>query len=44
MRPEELKYLRGDSHEIQQTLGWKRKYTFESMIDEMIKHWWDLGS
>ncbi len=41
MRPEELKYLRGDSHEIQETLGWKRKYTFETMIDEMIQHWWD---
>lgn len=41
MRPEELKYLRGDSSEIREKLGWKPKYTFESMIEEMIKHWWD---
>lgn len=41
IRPEELKYLRGDSSEIQEVLGWKPKYTFETMIDEMIKHWWD---
>jgi len=41
IRPEELKYLRGDSSEIQEVLGWKPKYTFETMINEMIKHWWD---
>ena len=41
IRPEELKYLRGDSSEIQEVLGWKPKYTFETMIDEMINHWWD---
>lgn len=41
MRPEELKYLRGDSQEIQDILGWRPRYTFESMIDEMIQHWWD---
>lgn len=41
MRPEELKYLKGDSQEIQQHLGWRPQYTFESMIDEMIQHWWD---
>lgn len=39
MRPEELKYLRGDSSEIRQKLGWTSKYTFETMIDEMIDHW-----
>jgi GDPmannose 4,6-dehydratase len=39
LRPEELKYLKGDSSEIRQTLGWKPKYTFESMLDEMIEHW-----
>lgn len=39
LRPEELKYLRGDSTEIRQQLGWKPKYTFESMLDEMIAHW-----
>jgi GDPmannose 4,6-dehydratase len=41
IRPEELKYLRGDSSETRELLGWKPKYTFESMIDEMVKHWWD---
>jgi len=39
MRAEELKYLRGDSHEIRETLGWEPKYTFNSMIDEMIEVW-----
>jgi GDPmannose 4,6-dehydratase len=39
MRPEELRYLRGDSTDIRQQLNWKPKYTFESMIDEMIDHW-----
>jgi len=41
IRPEELKYLRGDSSETRELLGWKPKYTFESMIDEMVRHWWD---
>jgi GDPmannose 4,6-dehydratase len=41
MRPEELRYLRGDSSEIRSQLGWRPTYTFESMIDEMIRHWWD---
>ena len=39
MRPEELKYLRGDSSEIRNKLGWLPKYTFESMINEMISTW-----
>lgn len=39
MRAEELKYLRGDSHEIREVLGWTPKYTFNSMIDEMIEVW-----
>lgn len=39
MRAEELKYLRGDSVESRQKLGWQPKYTFESMIDEMIESW-----
>jgi len=39
MRAEELKYLRGDSHEIREVLGWKPQYTFNSMIDEMIGVW-----
>ena len=39
MRPEELKYLKGDSTKVRDVLGWEPKYTFESMIDEMIEHW-----
>lgn len=39
IRPEELRYLRGDSSDIRQVLGWKPVYSFESMIDEMIEHW-----
>ena len=39
MRPEELPYLRGDSTKIREELGWKPKYTFESMMDEMVEHW-----
>ena len=39
IRPEELKYLKGDSSEIRNVLGWKPKYSFESMIDEMISKW-----
>jgi GDPmannose 4,6-dehydratase len=38
LRPEELKYLKGDSTKIRE-LGWKPEYTFESMMDEMIEFW-----
>lgn len=41
MRPEELNYLKGDSTDARQILGWQPKYTFESMLDEMIQYWWD---
>ena len=39
LRPEELEHLRGDCSKIQNALGWKHNYTFESMMDEMIEHW-----
>jgi len=39
MRPEELKYLKGDSSKCRQLLGWKPEYTFDTMIDEMIEKW-----
>jgi len=39
IRPEELDYLRGDSTKIRKILGWEPKYTFESMLDEMIEYW-----
>jgi GDPmannose 4,6-dehydratase len=41
MRPEELKYLRGDASKIKSVLGWSPEYTFESMIEEMITYWLD---
>jgi GDPmannose 4,6-dehydratase len=39
MRPEELKYLKGDSERTREILGWKPEYTFESMLEEMIERW-----
>lgn len=42
IRPEELKYLCGDSTETQTVLGWKPCYTFETMLDEMIEYWQQL--
>jgi len=39
VRPEELKYLRGDASETRDVLGWRPEYTFESMLDEMIDFW-----
>lgn len=39
MRPEELDFLRGDSSKARSLLGWTPKYTFETMIDEMIEYW-----
>ena len=38
-RPEELEYLKGDSTEIREKLGWNPEYTFEQMLDEMIEYW-----
>ena len=38
-RPEELDYLKGDPTKAKQLLNWKPKYTFESMMDEMIEYW-----
>jgi len=38
LRPEELKYLKGDSSCIR-ALGWEPEYTFETLMDDMINHW-----
>lgn len=38
-RPEELHDLKGDSTKIRKSLSWEPKYTFESMLDEMINYW-----
>ena len=39
MRPEELKYLCGDSTKMRKTFNWKPEYTFESMLLEMVEYW-----
>ena len=41
LRPEELPYLKGDSTKIRTELGWKPKYTFEEMMQEMTDYWLD---
>jgi len=41
MRPEELKYLKGDPSKAKKVLGWKPEYTLDSMIGEMIERWQD---
>lgn len=40
-RPEELENLKGDSSKLKKELNWKPKYTFETMLDEMIEYWVD---
>jgi len=39
LRPEELNDLKGDSTKLRNHTGWNPKYTFESMMDEMIDYW-----
>jgi GDPmannose 4,6-dehydratase len=40
-RPEELENLKGDSTKLREELSWEPEYTFEAMLDEMIKYWLD---
>jgi len=44
LRPEELHNLKGDCSKLKNITGWKPKYTFESMLDEMIEYWIKLYS
>ena len=44
MRPEELKYLKGDSSKAKKILNWKPQISFEELIDEMIDHWMEIFS
>lgn len=39
IRPVDIEYLRGDSSDIRDTLGWKPEYSFEKMIEEMLEYW-----
>lgn len=41
LRPEELNNLKGDSNKLRIKTGWSPKYTFETMLDEMINYWLD---
>lgn len=41
LRPEELYDLKGDSSKLVAATDWKREYTFESMLDEMVEYWED---
>jgi GDPmannose 4,6-dehydratase len=38
-RPEELHDLKGDSTKLRETINWQPKYTFKTMLDEMIEYW-----
>ena len=38
LRPEELEDLKGDSSKLRSQVGWKPRYSFELMINEMIEH------
>lgn len=42
LRPEELEYLKGDSTKIRKTLNWVPEYSFENLMEEMVKHWLDF--
>ncbi len=37
-RPCEVPFLKGDSSLIRKELGWEPKYSFESLVEEMIEH------
>ena len=37
-RPQELDDLKGDSTKLRTSLGWKPKYSFETLLEEMIEH------
>ena len=39
IRPEELKYLRGDCSKLKSTFNWEPEYNFEALMDEMIDFW-----
>lgn len=43
-RPEELEALRGDCTKAKTLLGWKHRYTFEKMLDEMIEYQLEIFS
>jgi GDPmannose 4,6-dehydratase len=38
VRPDELSYLCGDCSKSKKILGWKPKYSFEELVDEMLEY------
>ena len=39
LRPEELVDLKGDCAKLKSHTQWSPKYTFETMLDEMVESW-----
>jgi len=39
LRPEELKYLKGDSTKLREKFNWQPEYSFETLLDEMVEFW-----
>ena len=39
LRPEELKYLKGDCSKLKSTFNWTPEYNFEGLMDDMIDFW-----
>ena len=39
IRPEELKYLKGDCTKLKNTFNWEPEYGFEALMDDMIDFW-----
>jgi GDPmannose 4,6-dehydratase len=39
IRPEDLRYLKGDCSYAKEKLGWSPKYTFKTLLDDMINYW-----
>ena len=42
LRPNELKYLKGDSSPARKILEWEPEYTFAELMDEMIDNWLNI--
>ena len=37
-RPTEVDYLCGDASKAREKLGWRPKHTFESLVEDMLRH------
>lgn len=43
MRPEELTKLKGDSSKARKALGWKPKFDFKGLVEDMTAYWKELA-